>query len=171
MGVEVRVLSGAQKWSYMIDRSSFVKTQFTLGAFGIILDEQERVLLCHRRDYDLWNLPGGGVEEGEAPWECVIREVKEETGLEVEVERLASVYNKKEKNEVVFSFICKVIGGEHQLNDEADRIEYFDTEAMPSNMSPKQVERIRDAIRHQSETVLKTQTGKSSIELINEGNL
>ena len=35
---------------------------FTLGAFTIILDEHERVLLCHRRDHDLWNLPGGRLE-------------------------------------------------------------------------------------------------------------
>ena len=35
-----------------------MKSQFTIGIFGIIFDEQKRVLLCHRRDYDLWNLPG-----------------------------------------------------------------------------------------------------------------
>jgi 8-oxo-dGTP pyrophosphatase MutT (NUDIX family) len=54
----------------------------SLGAFAIIFDEQNRVLLSHRRDMDLWNLPGGGVESGELPTEAVIREVKEETGLE-----------------------------------------------------------------------------------------
>ncbi len=40
---------------------------FTIGAFAIILDSQQRVLLCHRRDIDQWNLPGGGVMSGEAP--------------------------------------------------------------------------------------------------------
>lgn len=59
---------------------------FKIGVFGIIIDEQNRVLLCHRRDYDLWNLPGGGLEKNEAPWEGVVREVKEETGLRVKVE-------------------------------------------------------------------------------------
>jgi 8-oxo-dGTP pyrophosphatase MutT (NUDIX family) len=36
--------------------------------------------LCHRRDLDLWNLPGGGVQSGELPTEAVIRETQEETG-------------------------------------------------------------------------------------------
>jgi len=44
---------------------------FTIGVFAIILDESRRVLLCHRRDFDLWNLPGGGLERGESPQDGV----------------------------------------------------------------------------------------------------
>ena len=55
-----------------------MKSQFTIGIFGIIFDEQKRVLLCHRRDYDLWNLSGGGLESGESPWEGLKREVRED---------------------------------------------------------------------------------------------
>ncbi len=68
---------------------------FKLGAFAIILDTQQRVLLCHSRDLDLWNLPGGGVESGEAPWGAVVREVYEETRLRVGIERLAGIYSKR----------------------------------------------------------------------------
>lgn len=46
-----------------------MKQTFTIGVFGIIRDEQDRVLLVLRNDYDLWNLPGGGLENGEAPWQ------------------------------------------------------------------------------------------------------
>jgi ADP-ribose pyrophosphatase YjhB (NUDIX family) len=42
-----------------------MKTRFTIGAFAIVFNDERKVLLCHRRDYDLWNLPGGGVESGE----------------------------------------------------------------------------------------------------------
>lgn len=59
---------------------------FSIGAFSIIFDEQGRVLLCHRRDMDAWNLPGGGAESGELPTEAAIRETKEETGLDVVIE-------------------------------------------------------------------------------------
>ena len=52
---------------------------FTIGVFAIIFDDKNRILFCHRRDHDLWNLPGGRLEKGEAPWKGVIREVKEET--------------------------------------------------------------------------------------------
>ncbi len=84
---------------------------FGIGVFAIVFDEHGRVLLCHRRDVDLWNLPGGGLEPGETPWDGVVREVREETGLEVAVQRLAGVYSKPEVNEVVFSFVCDVVGG------------------------------------------------------------
>src|SRR3989344_436322 len=93
-----------------------MKSQFTIGTFGIIFDKQKRVLLCHRRDYDLWNLPGGAMESGESPWDGVKREIKEETGLVIEVSKLAGVYSKPDKNEIVFSFICNSIGGEITLN-------------------------------------------------------
>ena len=148
-----------------------MKMQFTIGIFGLIFDEQDRILLCHRRDYDLWNLPGGGLEGGETPWNGLIREVKEETGLDVEIENLVGVYSKTDQNEIVFNFRCGVIGGELTLNDEADRLEYFAFDEIPSNTSPKQVERINDALQQKTKVVLKEQAGKSSIDLMKEGSL
>jgi mutator protein MutT len=147
-----------------------MKSQFIIAAFGFIFDEQNKILLCHRLDYDLWNLPGGTMELGESPWECVIREVKEETGLNAEIIRLAGIYNKPEKSELVFSFICRVVSGKISLNEEADKIEYFSIKDIPQNTSPKQLERIMDAIKEKT-IVYKNQNGKSSIELINEGKL
>ena len=147
-----------------------MKPQFVIASFGLIFDEQNKILLCHRLDYDLWNLPGGTMEVGESPWGCVIREVKEETGLDVEIIRLAGIYNKPEKSELVFSFICKIIGGQLTLNEEADKIEYFAIKDIPHNTSPKQVDRIHDVLE-KKEIVYKNRTGKSSIELIKEGKL
>jgi 8-oxo-dGTP diphosphatase len=140
-----------------------MKAEFTIGAFGIIFDNKKRVLLCHRKDHDLWNLPGGALEVGESVTDCAIREIKEETGLNAEILRLVGVYNKKEKNDLVFSFVCKIVSGEITLNDEADKIEWFDLEKLPSNTIPKQVERIMDAMENSEKTIFKIQTGKSSI--------
>ncbi len=148
-----------------------MKTQFTIGVFGIIFDSQKRVLLCHRRDYDLWNLPGGGVESGESPWNTVVREIKEETGLDVAIAKLVGVYGKTHKDEIVFSFLCTIVNGELILNDEADKIEYFEFEKLPKNIVPKNIERIRDALEGKQEVVLKIQTGKSVLELIKEEKL
>lgn len=144
---------------------------FRIGVFAIILDERERVLLCHRRDYDLWNLPGGALEAGEPPWQGVVREVKEETGLDVQVVRLAGVYSKPDVNEVVFSFECAVVGGSAVTTEEADRLGFFEPESLPRNTAPKQVERILDAVNRPNLTMMKVQQGKSSIELIAEGKL
>jgi len=144
---------------------------FTIGVFAIILDKQKRVLLCHRRDYDLWNLPGGRLEKSEIPWEGVIREVKEETGLKVEVERLAGIYSKPDKDDMVFQFVCKKISGSLAINKEADKIQYFAVNEIPKNTVPKQVERIRDYFQDNNKLILKVQKGPRAIELIKQGGL
>jgi len=144
---------------------------FKIGVFGIITDSEGRVLLCHRRDYDLWNLPGGGVHAGESPWDALVREIKEETGLEAKPIQLVGVYSKPDKNEIVLSFACQVTGGELVLNDEADKLEYFNVGQIPKNTAPKHVERIKDFFSNKNKTHFRTQTGPSSIDLIKEGKL
>ena len=144
---------------------------FSIGVFAIIFDEEGRVLLCHRNDYDLWNLPGGGLEADETPSDAVTREVLEETGLEVDVDRLTGVYTKVGKNEMVFSFLCHITGGHLKTTNEADKVEFFSVEEIPKNTSPKQVQRIKDCLENPGKTLFKTQTGPSSIDLIKQGKL
>jgi 8-oxo-dGTP diphosphatase len=141
-----------------------MRQTFTIGAFGIIFNNEEKVLLGHRRDYDMWDLPGGGVELGESPWDCVKREVKEESGLDVEIQSLSGVYSKPHKNDLVFTFICKEIGGELTLNDEADALEFFDVNNLPKNMSEKHIERIKDAASGGEDIHMKIQKGESYID-------
>jgi ADP-ribose pyrophosphatase YjhB (NUDIX family) len=117
-----------------------------MGAFAVICDGVGRVLLCHRRDYDVWNLPGGGVEVGETPWDAVVREVREETGLEVVVERLAGVYCWPADGEVIFSFVCRPTGGRLSTSDETSDVAYIPAETLPPNTFAEHRERIRDAL-------------------------
>jgi ADP-ribose pyrophosphatase YjhB (NUDIX family) len=137
---------------------------FTIGAFAIIFDGARRVLLCHRRDIDMWNLPGGGMESGELPTEAVIREVKEETGLNVTIERLVGVYGKPDRDDVVFTFTCDITGGQLTETDESDACRYFAPDDIPLNTNPKQVERIYDAIESSNQPVFKLQEGPASRE-------
>ena len=116
----------------------------TAGAFAIIQDADKRFLLSHRPDLGIWNLPGGTVEPGEAPWDAVVREVLEETGLRVVVQRLVGVYTKPRTDTIVFSFHCTAVSGTLALSDEADQHRYFALEDIPANHSPAQVERLRD---------------------------
>ncbi|AEK38876.1 NUDIX hydrolase [Amycolatopsis mediterranei] len=57
-----------------------------------IRDKDGRLLLIHKVDNDLWALPGGGHDAGERIIDTAVREVREETGLEVEISRLIGTY-------------------------------------------------------------------------------
>ncbi len=114
------------------------------AAFALISNDEDRILFSHRRDVDLWNLPGGGVEPEESPWDCVVREITEETGLVAKVIRLQGVYAKPWNDQICFSFICKVVGGSLQLTDEADQHEFFGLDGVPPNTSPNHVARLKD---------------------------
>jgi ADP-ribose pyrophosphatase YjhB (NUDIX family) len=131
--------------------------QFSLGAFAVIQDAGGHILLCHRRDMDLWNLPGGSVEAGELPTEAVIRETREETGLEIAVHRLTGVYGKAGANDLVFVFWCIATGGALTLCDEADDLRYFAPGQFPANTLEFHVKRIADAIGGHPQPVFRRQ--------------
>jgi len=107
------------------------------------------------------------VESGELPNEAVVREVQEETGLQVIIDRLVGVYRKIPKNTIVFSFICRIVGGEIILTDESDETKYFHVDDLPVNTSPAHVERIYDALKS-TDTVYRHQAVKSTREYLEE---
>jgi 8-oxo-dGTP pyrophosphatase MutT (NUDIX family) len=57
-------------------------------AWVTIFDSEQRVLLCHRRDLDAWQLPQGEIEGQEAPWEAAVRQAREWAGATAEPVRL-----------------------------------------------------------------------------------
>ena len=89
-----------------------------------------------------WTLPGGGIDHGEDPYEAVIREVDEETGYSIEVQRLLGVHTvrrlfERPGGEVDFHglriiYEARVIGGElrFEVGGSSDRAEWFDLDAV-----------------------------------------
>jgi ADP-ribose pyrophosphatase YjhB (NUDIX family) len=63
------------------------------AASAIVVDQAGRILLHRRTDNELWSIPGGGMEVGERIADTVVREVREETGLEVEPEAIVGIYS------------------------------------------------------------------------------
>jgi mutator protein MutT len=55
------------------------------GSAGVCINEQNEILMVRGYDSNAWAIPSGGIEMGETPEECCIREVKEETGYQVEI--------------------------------------------------------------------------------------
>jgi 8-oxo-dGTP diphosphatase len=134
---------------------------FRVGVYAVIFD-QERVLLAHRRDIDWWNLPGGGMEPDETVEEAMRREVREETGLDVVVERLIGVYSKPQKQEVVLTFRCGVVGGTLSATEESRECRFFSPAALPPNTLPKHRQRVEDALLNLPHAVIRDQ--RSSTE-------
>ena len=84
----------------------------TLGVAVAILDNN-CILLIKREDFEVWALPGGGVEAGESLARAAVREAREETGLEVSLTRRVGVYSRPdwEHGEPVVLFAATPLGG------------------------------------------------------------
>ena len=128
----------------------------TPGVAAVIIDPAGRVLLQRRSDDGRWGLPGGAMEPGEEPAETLVREIREETALEVMPERVVGVYsgpefrvrydNGDEVMIVSITFACRPVAGEPRVNDdESLEIRYFAPDALPA-MEPRHLMRIRDAL-------------------------
>lgn len=128
-----------------------------VGAIATIFDDAGRVLLVHQTyQGSKWAWPGGVVEEGEAPWTAVVREVKEEVGLDVEVVRLIGVYHVADRNSVGFQFLCRVVGGELRVDGgEISEAKFFDPARLPVPMTQPARQRVTDALANCAEPFLR----------------
>lgn len=132
--------------------------QIRPGVSAVIIDGEGRILLQQRTDNGMWGLPGGAVEFGESVLEALHREVMEETGLTVEVERLVGVYSHPDIHQIitypdgnVFHFVstcfaCRPTGGMLTLGDETSGLAWFAAPAWPPDLMPVHRVRIDDAL-------------------------
>jgi ADP-ribose pyrophosphatase YjhB (NUDIX family) len=105
------------------------------GASAIVADNQGRILLLCRSDNGRWALPGGTMEVGETIAEAIAREVQEETGLDVEPERIVGVYTDpghvfafddgEVRQQFSICFACRLVGGEIRPSNEATDVRFF----------------------------------------------
>jgi len=131
------------------------------AAAAIVQDDEGRVLLIRRGDGRGWSLPGGMMEPGERIAEAAVREVWEETGLEVEPVRLVGVYSDPAYTHITFpngdevhfvssTFVCRVVGGNLRPDgDESLEVAYFAPDALPEGVVCDHEIRIRDALAGQ----------------------
>jgi 8-oxo-dGTP diphosphatase len=116
----------------------------TIPAVGaVISDEAGRILLvqrAHEPAVGRWSLPGGRVERGESRRQALVREVKEETGLDVVVvEQLGSLVIAVDDGASydVVDFRCRVVGGAIRAGDDAADVRWFQlTEISGLSTSP-----------------------------------
>jgi ADP-ribose pyrophosphatase YjhB (NUDIX family) len=118
-----------------------------IGALATIFDDKGRVLLVHQTyKGNKWAWPGGSVDPNEAPWNAVVREVKEETALDVEVVRLVSVYYFADRDGLGFQFLCRVTGGALRVDGrEISEAAFFEPTHLPTPMTKPARQRLADA--------------------------
>jgi ADP-ribose pyrophosphatase YjhB (NUDIX family) len=138
-----------------------------LGCSATIFDERrEKLLLTRRTDNGQWCLPGGRVEAGESVSEACVREVLEETGLQVRITSLVGVYSDPNKlviypddskaHIVALSFEVEVIGGKPSLSNETTEWGYFSLEEIANlEMLSGHLERIQDVFSGQAAAFVK----------------
>jgi ADP-ribose pyrophosphatase YjhB (NUDIX family) len=126
---------------------------------AVVTDEQDRIALIRRRDNNLWALPGGGMELGESIIDTAVREVKEETGLDVEVTGLIGVYTNPNhvmaytdgevRQQFSLCFTTRLLGGDLLADSESTDIAWTPTPDIPSlNMHPSMRLRIQHYLEH-----------------------
>ncbi|MCP4754646.1 MAG: NUDIX hydrolase [Proteobacteria bacterium] len=123
--------------NFFVPDSGYATPKVDLRA-GII--QEGKILLVKERSDGKWTLPGGWADVNEGPSAGIVREVREETGYEVRVNRLIAVkdrslhpYTPQYPNHIYkLFFICDLIGGEPVVNTEISEIDFFKIESLPT---------------------------------------
>lgn len=119
-------------------------------AAGAIVARDGAVLL-NQRDIDpglgKWGLPAGYVDLGEQVEVAAIREVKEETGLDVRLDALLGVYSNLERGVVLVVYCASVVGGELIAGHETRAVDFFSPDALPELAFTQNVEIIADWLK------------------------
>lgn len=106
-----------------------------------VIFKDNKILLTHENN-GTWSLPGGWCDVLESVKSNTIKEVKEETGLDVETIKIISIQDRNKHNKPVYAYgvckvfvLCKVIGGKFVENIETTEIKYFSLDDIPSNLA------------------------------------
>ncbi|QXE03043.1 NUDIX hydrolase [Terribacillus sp. DMT04] len=127
-------------------------------AGGCIENEYGEILLQKRKDKEKWGFPGGAMDIGESVEETVIREVKEETGLDVKVDKLIGIYTKyfdeypsgDKAQTVVFFFKLQAIDGSLNIeDDETLDLRFFSPDKIPPLVNKQHEDALKDYLSKQ----------------------
>ncbi|WP_432121919.1 NUDIX hydrolase [Streptomyces sp. S1] len=125
---------------YYDDPNAPKPNSMVVAASAVVTDGGGRILLQRRRDNDLWALPGGGMDMGDSLPGTAVREVKEETGLDVEITGLVGTYTDPRhiieysdgevRRQFNVCFRARVTGGELRISDESTELRFVDREEL-----------------------------------------
>jgi 8-oxo-dGTP diphosphatase len=127
---------------------------------GGVVAPHGRALLIQRRDNHRWEPPGGVLELGESIDDGLRREVREETGLDVEPVMLTGVYKNMERGIIALVFRCKVASGEPGTSNETEAFRWA-TEADVTELATEAFAvRVLDALRESGPAAIRKHDGR-----------
>ena len=122
----------------------------SVSVAGIVVRDDGRILAVQRRDNAHWEPPGGVLELGETFEEGVRREIAEETGITVEVQRLTGAYKNLTRGVVALVFRCRPTAGDATATDESQHVQWLTADQVRERMSPAYAIRVLDALGAQT---------------------
>jgi len=145
----------SKRVDYYRDPAAPQANSLVVGSSAVVADDEGRILLQRRSDSGNWALPGGAMDIGETFAQSVIREVAEETGFDVRIERIVGIYSDPghvfayEDGEVRQEFnicmACTIVGGELRVSKESTDVRFVSIdEAAQLQMHESIRKRIRD---------------------------
>ncbi|MFJ9040364.1 NUDIX domain-containing protein [Streptomyces sp. NPDC102406] len=132
----------------------------SVSVAGVVVREDGRVLVIRRADNGRWEPPDGVLEWDEAIEDGVCREVFEETGIKVHVERLTGVFKNMTVGVVALVFRCSPHGGTAQLSDESIAVTWLAPDDAMDSMSEAYSIRIADALTDDMAPHIRTHDGR-----------
>ncbi len=128
-----------------------------VGVGGVVVRDGRALLVRRGKPplYGRWVVPGGTVELGETLEEALVRELREETGLDVEPVEVLTVFDRIERDAagvayhyVIVDYLCRWLSGEAAAASDALDVAWVDPVEMPAyDVPPKAVEVVEDALR------------------------
>ena len=148
----------SKRFDYYHDPEAPAANSLVVGSSAVVVDGEGRILLQRRSDSGNWALPGGAMDIGETFGESVVREVKEETGFDVQIERIIGVYSDpghvfayddgEVRQEFNICLACTIVGGELAVSSESTDVQFVQFDEVPELTMHESVrKRIEDYVR------------------------
>lgn len=146
---------------YVDDPRAPLANSVVPSVVAVVEDPAGRVLVIRKTDNNLWALPGGGHDIGETIAETVVREVREETGYDVEVEALTGTYTDpghvmayddgEVRQQFSIAFRARLVGGEARTSSESREVMWLTpAEVDALEMHPSMRMRLQHALERRS---------------------